>query len=74
MVESVLRDQKRVMPCAAYLEGEYGQSDIYFGVPVVLGSQGIERIIELPLNADEQALVKTSADAVRATIDTLKSL
>lgn len=74
MVEAVLRDKKRVLPCAAYLEGEYGLSDMYFGVPVVLGSGGVERIIELPLNDEEQAMVQKSAEAVRNTLDILKSL
>jgi len=74
MVEAVLRDKKRVLPCSAYLEGEYGLNDIYFGVPVVLGAGGVERIIELPLNDEEKALVNKSADAVRNTLETLKSL
>lgn len=74
MVEAVLRDKKRVLPCAAYLEGEYGQNDIYFGVPIVLGANGVERIIELPLNDEERAAVQTSADAVRKTVDVLKTL
>lgn len=74
MVEAVLRDKKRVIPCAAYLEGEYGLNDIYFGVPVVVGAGGIERIIELPLNDEEKALMAQSADAVRKTLETLKSL
>lgn len=74
MVEAVLRDKKRVIPCAAYLEGEYGLNDMYFGVPVVVGAGGIERIIELPLNDEEKALLQKSADAVRSTIETLKTL
>jgi malate dehydrogenase len=74
MVESVLRDQKRVLPCSAYLEGEYGLNDLYFGVPVVLGSNGVERIIELPLNDEEKALVQNSASAVQSTLETLKKL
>jgi malate dehydrogenase len=74
MVESVLRDQKRVLPCSAYLEGEYGLNDLYFGVPVVLGSNGVERIIELPLNDEEKALVQQSASAVQNTLETLKKL
>lgn len=74
MVEAVLRDKKRVIPCAAYLEGEYGLKDMYFGVPVVVGAGGIERIIELPLNDEEKALLQKSADAVRSTIETLKTL
>jgi malate dehydrogenase len=74
MVEAVLRDKKRVIPCAAYLEGEYGLSDIYFGVPVVLGAGGVEKVIELPLNEDEMALVRKSADGVRASIETLRTI
>ncbi|MGB9633232.1 MAG: malate dehydrogenase, partial [Chloroflexaceae bacterium] len=54
--------------------GQYGLSDMYFGVPVILGAGGIEKIIELPLNEEEMALLKKSADAVRSTIETLKTL
>ena len=74
MVEAVIKDKKRVLPVAAYLSGEYGLNDIYFGVPVVLGAGGVERIIELPLNEAEQALLVKSADAVRSTLKTLKAL
>jgi len=74
MVEAVLRDKKRVIPCAAYLEGEYGLNDMYFGVPIILGAGGVERILELPLNDDERALVQQSAEAVRSTLDILKTL
>ena len=65
MVEAVLRDKKRVIPCACYLDGEYGLSDIYFGVPCIVGAGGVEKIIELPLNDDELAQVRKSADGVR---------
>jgi malate dehydrogenase len=74
MVEAVLRDKKRVIPCAAFLEGEYGLNDMYFGVPVVLGAGGIEKIIELPLNDDEMALVKKSAAGVKSSIEALKAM
>ena len=74
MVEAVIKDKKRVIPVAAYLTGQYGLNDIYFGVPVVLGAGGIEKIIELPLNDEEMALLNKSATAVRATLDTLKTL
>ncbi|MFL5806621.1 MAG: malate dehydrogenase [Roseiflexaceae bacterium] len=74
MVEAVLRDKKRVLPCACYLEGEYGLSDIYFGVPCVLGAGGVEKIIELPLNEAEMAQVQKSAAGVRSSIETLKTL
>lgn len=74
MVEAVLRDKKRVLPCACYLEGEYGLHDIYFGVPCVLGANGVERIIELPLNEEEMALVKKSAEVVSGSIAALKAI
>ncbi len=74
MVEAVLHDKKRVLPCAAYLEGEYGLNDLYFGVPVVVGAGGVEKVIELTLNDEEKALLQKSADAVRNTLNTLKSL
>jgi malate dehydrogenase len=74
MVEAVIKDKKRVIPVAAYLSGEYGLNDLYFGVPVILGAGGVEKIIELPLNDAEKALVQKSADAVRSTLETLKTL
>jgi malate dehydrogenase len=74
MVESVLLDKKRLLPCSCYLEGEYGLNGIYFGVPAVLSAKGVERIIELPLNDEERALVQKSATAVQNTIETLKTL
>lgn len=74
MVEAILRDKNRVIPCACYLEGEYGLNDIYFGVPCVLGEGGVKRVLELPLNDDEMALVKKSADGVRSSIEALKAM
>lgn len=74
MVEAIIRDKKRVLPCAAYLEGEYGLNDIYFGVPVVLGANGVEKVIELSLTDAEMAEVKQSAEAVGGSIETLKKL
>jgi malate dehydrogenase len=74
MVEAILRDKKRVLPCSCYLEGEYGLNDIYFGVPCVLGAGGVERVLELPLNDEEMALVKKSAEAVSSSIATLKAM
>ena len=65
MVEAIVRDQRRVFPCCAWLTGEYGVNDLYLGVPVILGKNGIERIIELDLNEDEKALLATSEKAVR---------
>jgi malate dehydrogenase len=72
MVEAILRDKKRILPCSAFLEGEYGLRDLCFGVPVRLGGGGVERVIELRLTDEEQALVQRSADAVRRSIAELK--
>jgi malate dehydrogenase len=71
MVEAILKDKKRVLPAAAYLQGEYGLSDLFFGVPVKLGAGGIEQIIELPLSDDEQAQANKSANLVRESIAAL---
>jgi len=65
LVESILRDQKKVIPCCVYLEGEYGQSDICIGVPVVIGKDGCEKVLDFKLNEQEQALFDKSAAAVR---------
>jgi malate dehydrogenase len=72
MAESILKDKKKVLPCAAYLEGEYGIDGLYVGVPVKLGAGGIEKIYEIKLTADEQAMLKKSADAVQELVDVLK--
>jgi malate dehydrogenase len=74
LVESIIRNQKKVFPCCVYLDGEYGQKDICLGVPVVIGSNGWEKIIDYSLNAEEQELFSKSADAVRnmnGVLDTL---
>ena len=68
MVEAIVRDKKRVLPCAAYLEGEYGVEGIYLGVPVKLGKDGVEQIIEFPLQEDEKAALMNSAEGVRESI------
>ena len=65
MVEAILRDRRRVLPCAAYLRGEYGIDGLYVGVPVVLGNGGVEKVIEIGLTDDERAAFNRSADAVR---------
>ncbi|HUI81186.1 MAG TPA: malate dehydrogenase [Bryobacteraceae bacterium] len=72
MAESILRDQKKVLPCAAYLEGEYGINGLFVGVPVKLGARGIEHIYQVKLTAEEQAMLKKSADAVQELVDVLK--
>jgi len=66
MVESILKDQKRIFPCCTMMEGQYGLSDVCVGAPVQLGLNGIEKVIELQLTADEKALLHESANAVRA--------
>jgi malate dehydrogenase len=73
MVDSIMLDEKRVLPCTAYLEGEYGIEGLYMGVPVKLGSGGIEKIYELDLSEDEQAMLDESAGAVREVVDLLGS-
>src|SRR5207244_10561457 len=65
MVEAIVRDKKRLIPCSVYLDGEYGQRDVCIGVPIVLGRDGVERIIELPLDARERAAFGASVGAVR---------
>ena len=73
MAEAYLGDQKRVLPCAALLEGEYGYSDLYMGVPVVIGAGGAERIVALDLTADEKAMLAKSAESVQKVRDLVKS-
>lgn len=74
MVEAIIRDQRRVFPVCAWLQGEYGMKDIYLGVPVILGKNGIEKIIELELNADERKLLEESAVAVKSVMDVLDNM
>jgi malate dehydrogenase len=74
MAESFLKDRKRVLPCAAHLDGAYGIRNLYVGVPVVIGEKGVERIVELNLTAEESAALAKSADSVRALIDACKKL
>lgn len=74
MVEAILKDKRKILPCAAYLTGEYGLHNLYVGVPVKLGSNGIEQIIEITLASDERAALQKSADAVKELFDTLKTV
>lgn len=74
MVEAVIRDKKRLIPCAAYCDKEYGVGGFYVGVPVVLGTGGVERIIELNLSDSEQAAFKKSVDAVKELVETMAGL
>jgi malate dehydrogenase len=72
MVDAVLRDKKKILPCAVYLQGEYGIRDVYLGVPVKLGKGGAERVVEIALREDEKAALEKSADAVRELFRILK--
>ncbi len=72
MAEAILKDKKRFLPCAAYLEGEYGLRDVFVGVPVILGAKGVEKILEVRLTKEEQAALAKSAESVKANIAKLK--
>jgi malate dehydrogenase len=71
MIKSILLDERRMLPCAAYLNGEYGIKDIYMGVPVILGKEGVERIIEIKLTKEEKAQFRKSCTSVRKLIKKL---
>src|SRR5215813_7874071 len=72
MAEAYLLDQKRLLACAAYLDGEYGYKDLFIGVPVIIGAKGVEKIVELPLTEEEKAMLKKSAASVQAVVDVVK--
>ena len=74
MVEAIVRDKKRLIPCAAYCDKEYGVGGYYVGVPVVLGSGGVERIIEIELSDGERAAFQKSVDAVKGLVETMAKL
>jgi len=74
MVESILKDKKRVLPCATLLAGQYGHKDLFIGVPCLLGAAGVEKVIELRLDEHEKALLENSAKAVRELVETLKKV
>ncbi len=73
MVEAIIKDKRKILPCAAYLNGEYGVKDLYVGVPVKLGSKGIEQIVQIKLTPDEQAALNKSAGAVKELFEKLKT-
>ncbi|MBN2085592.1 MAG: malate dehydrogenase [Anaerolineales bacterium] len=73
MVESILQNTHRVLPCSAYCEGEFGLHDLYFGVPVQIGREGVERIVELPLNPEEQSALHASAARIRGIVSGLST-
>lgn len=74
MAESYLKDKKRVVPCAAYLNGEYGVKDLYVGVPVVIGAKGVERVVEIELNGAERSMFDKSSESVRGLVDACKKI
>ncbi|MFN7286395.1 MAG: malate dehydrogenase, partial [bacterium] len=74
MAESYLKDKKRVLPCAAYLNGEYGVRDLYVGVPVVIGEKGVERIVEIELDKDERVGFEKSVNAVKGLVEACKTI
>ncbi len=74
MAESYLLDKKRVLPCAAWLNGEYGMKDLYVGVPVVIGAKGVERIVEVDLTSSERSAFEKSTSAVTGLIDACKKI
>ena len=72
MVEAILKDKKKILPCSVFLQGEYGIRDLFVGVPVKLGSRGVEQIVQIKLTAEEDAALKKSAGAVKELTDALK--
>ncbi len=74
MAEAYLKDQKRLLPCAAYVDGAYGLNGLYVGVPTILGAAGVERIVDIKLNADEQAMMNKSIDAVKGLVAACKTI
>ena len=74
MADSYLKDKKRLLPCAAYVDGAYGLNGLYVGVPVIIGAGGVERIVEIDLNAEEQAMFDKSVEAVKALNDVVAGL
>ncbi|QNN22221.1 malate dehydrogenase [Planctomycetales bacterium ZRK34] len=74
MVEAIVKDKKRILPCASYCDGEFGINGLFVGVPSVLGAKGVEKVLEIDLNDDEKALLKASADHVAELVDVVKNL
>ncbi|MEE9380509.1 MAG: malate dehydrogenase, partial [Hyphomonadaceae bacterium] len=74
MATSYLKDKKRLLPCAAYLSGQFGVDDLYVGVPIQIGAGGVERIVEIKLNTDEQTMFDNSVEAVRGLMDACRAI
>ena len=73
MAEAIIKDKTRILPCAAYCNGEFGINGLFVGVPAVLGKNGVERVVEIELDLDEQALMDESASHVAALVETVKT-
>ena len=74
MAEAIVKDKRRILPCAAWLQGEYGFNDLYLGVPCMLGANGLERIVEVELEDSERSALETSAEHVKSTVESLKAM
>ncbi len=74
MAEAFLKDQKRVLPCAAYCDGELGLKDMYVGVPTIIGAGGIEKVVDIKLNKEEQAMFDKSVEAVKGLVEACKAI
>ncbi len=74
MAQAYLNDQKRLLPCAAYVDGAYGLDGFYVGVPTIIGANGIEKVIDIELNKDEQAMFDKSVDAVKGLVEACKGI
>jgi malate dehydrogenase len=72
MVDSILKDKKKILPCSVFLQGEYGISNLFVGVPVKLGARGVEQIVQITLTAEENAALQKSAGAVKELVDVIK--
>ena len=72
MAEAFLRDHKRLLPCAAYLDGEYGYKDLFMGVPCIIGGGGVEKIVNIPLTDEEKGMLAKSAQSVQGIVDVVK--
>jgi malate dehydrogenase len=72
MAKAYLRDEKRLLPVAAYLDGEFGYKDLFMGVPCIIGGKGVEKVLEIPLTEDEKAMLAKSAKSVQAVVDICK--
>ena len=74
MAEAYLKDKKRILPCAAFLKGEYGVKNLYVGVPVIIGSKGVEKVVEIKLDTQEKVMFKKSVNSVKKLVESVKKI